>query len=203
MSFVETQFPVEISYGAVGGPRFSTDIVRNFGGYEQRNINWSFPLGEWNVAHGVKTPAQLDALQAFFWARKGRAVGFRFKDWSDYEVTAGNIGTGDGSTAAFQLRKQYTSGGVTINRSIVKPVSGSLVVYVNGSQKTAGTHYNADFTTGIVTFTGGNIPTSGQVITADFAFDVPARFDTDKLDISLDSFGVGSWANIPVVELRA
>ena len=203
MSFVETQFPSDISFGAVGGARFSTDIIRTFGGYEQRNSNWNYPLGEWNVGHGVKNAAQLDALIAFFWARKGRHVGFRFKDWSDYKVTAGNIGTGDGATANFQLRKQYTSGGVTINRSIKKPVSGTVNVYVNGVLKTITTHFTVNTTTGTITFTGGNIPSAGQVITSDFEFDVPARFDTDKIDVSLDSFQIGSWPNIPVVELRA
>jgi hypothetical protein len=64
--------------------------------YEQRNINWSSARGRWDVASGLKKQTQLDTLIAFFRARKGRAHGFRFKDWTDYKATGQAIGTGDG-----------------------------------------------------------------------------------------------------------
>lgn len=196
MSFVESQFPSDISFGAQGGATFSTDIVATFGGHEKRNINWSEARGRWNVAHGVRTEAQYATLIAFFRARKGRAVGFRFKDWSDFEVTGGNIGTGTGSQTVFQLRKQYIDGGVTVNRTITKPVAGTVTAYVNGSP----TSVTVDTTTGEITFSSA--PASGAVITADFEFDVPVRFDTDQMNLSLDSFQTGGWNDIPVVELR-
>jgi len=200
MAFVETQFPTDISLGATGGPMHSTDIITTFGGREQRNINWSAPLGVWNVAHGVKTTTQLETLVAFFRARQGKAVGFRFKDWSDYHVTAGNIGTGTGALTTFQLRKQYTSGGATVNRNITKPIASGLLIYVDGVLKTLTTDYTVSTVTGIVTFISA--PALDKAITATFDFDVPVRFDTDKMDISLDNLGIGSWANIPVVEIR-
>lgn len=200
MSFVETQFPDDISYGAVGGPMHSTDVITTFGGREQRNINWSTPLGIWNVAQGVKNPTQLNTLIAFFRARQGKAVGFRFKDWSDYQVTAGNIGTGTGAKTTFQCRKQYTNGGATVNRIINKPIANGLLVYVDGVLKTLTTHYTVNTATGIITFLSA--PANNAVVTASFEFDVPARFDTDKMDISLENLNIGSWANIPVVEIR-
>ncbi len=200
MAFVETQFPTDISFGASGGPLHSTDVITTFGGREQRNINWSAPLGMWNVAHGVKTVTQLDALIAFFRARQGKAVGFRFKDWSDYHVTAGNIGTGTGALTTFQLRKQYTSGGATVNRTITKPVASGLLVYKNGVLQTLTTHYTVSTVTGIVTFL--TPPALNDVITATFDFDVPVRFDTDKMDISIENLNIGSWGNIPVMEIR-
>jgi len=36
----------------------------------------------------------------------------------------------------------------------------------------------------------------------DFEFDVPVRFDTDRLSAILDSYGVSSWNDIPLVEIR-
>lgn len=93
MGFVETQFPTDISYGSSGGPEYATDIVVSQNGHEQRNINWSEARARYNVAHGVKTKAQLDTLIAFFRARKGRAYGFRFKDWTDYKVIDQPIAT--------------------------------------------------------------------------------------------------------------
>jgi uncharacterized protein (TIGR02217 family) len=41
MSFVEVQFPSDISYGATGGPMFLTDVVATVSGHEQRNSKWS------------------------------------------------------------------------------------------------------------------------------------------------------------------
>ena len=199
-SFVETQFPTDIAYGATGGPEFSTDIVETFGGYEQRNINWSASRGRWDVSSGIKTLSQLETLIAFFRARQGKAVGFRFKDWSDYSVTAGNIGTGDNSETDFQLRKQYTSGSVTVNRAITKPVAGSYTIYVDAAEQTETTHYTLDTATGIVSFVSA--PADSAVITADFEFDVPVRFDTDSLGISIDTYQLGQWGNIPIVEIR-
>jgi uncharacterized protein (TIGR02217 family) len=197
MSFAEIQFPVDISYGATGGAMFSTDIVETFGGNEQRNINWSESRGQWNVAHGVKTQNQLDTLIAFFRARRGKAIGFRFKDWSDYRVTAQVIGTGNGTQTAFQLKKSYTSL-VTVDRPIKKPVSGTILVYKDAVLQVSG--YTVDVTTGVITFTVA--PANGVVVTATFEFDVPVRFDTDQIEINLESYGIGSWGNIPLVELR-
>lgn len=198
MAFIEVQFPTDISYGSSGGPEYSTDIVETLGGYEQRNANWSAARAVYNVAHGVKTQAQLDALIAFFRARGGRADGFRFKDWTDYQASAQAIGTGNGSATAFQLVKLYSSGTVTVTRTISKPVSGTVVIHLNGVVQGSG--WSVDTTTGIVTFTSA--PASGVAITADFQFDVPARFDTDRLSATLEAYGASSWRDIPIVEVR-
>lgn len=198
MAFVEARFPADIAYGSSGGPEYSTDIIEMASGYEQRNVNWQQARARYNVAHGVKTQAQLDALIAFFRARKGRAHGFRFKDWTDYTATAQVIGTGDGATTVFQLVKQYVNGSMTETRTISKPVVGSETVYLDDAPQSSG--YTLDDTTGEVTF--DTPPGVGVTITADFEFDVPVRFETDRLSASLDSYGVNSWQDIPVIEVR-
>lgn len=198
MSFVEIQFPADISYGSSGGPTFSTDVIEAFSGFEQRNINWSAARARYNVAHGIKTQSQLDELIAFFRARQGKAIGFRFKDWTDYQAVAQNIGTGNGSQTVFQLTKKYTSS-VTVTRIIKKPVNNSaLKIYLNAVLQSSG--YTVNYTTGAVTFT--TAPGSGVAVTADFEFDVPVRFDTDQLDAAIDDFGTRSWSDIPLVEVR-
>lgn len=198
MAFEEVRFPTDISYGSSGGPEYSTDIVEIASGFEQRNSNWQQARARYNVAHGVKTKAQLDALIAFFRARKGRANGFRFKDWSDYQATNSAIGTGDGSTQTFQLAKAYISGSTTETRHIRKPVSGTITVYVNGTAQTSGV--SVDTTTGVCTFTSP--PVNAATITADFEFDVPVRFNTDRLSATLDQYGSHSWNEIPLIEIR-
>lgn len=198
MSFVEVQFPPDISFGAIGGAMYSTDVTETFGGWEQRNINWSQARGQWNVTHGVKTQAQMTTLIAFFRARRGKAIGFRFKDWTDYQASNQIIGTGTGSKTQFQLVKSYTSGAVTVDRVIKKPVSNSVQIYKDGVLQASGV--SVDSATGIVTFTSA--PANGVVVTANFQFDVPARFDTDQMDISADAPNLTSWGSIPVVEIR-
>lgn len=199
MAFVETRFPSDIAYGSGGGPEYSTDIVITQGGYEQRNANWSQARARYNVAHGVKTQSQLNALIAFFRARKGRADGFRFKDWTDYQAAAQAIGTGDGVDTTFQLVKTYTNGSITETRTITKPVSGSVVIYLNGVLL-AGSNYSVNTATGMITF--NSAPGNTVAITADFEFDVPVRFDTDRLSATLDAYGSHSWLDIPLVEVR-
>ena len=101
--FHEVRFPDNIAYGATGGPEFATTVVATGSGHEKRNVNWSEARGRWDVASGLKKQAQIDELIAFFRARRGKAYGFRFKDWTDYKATGQLLGTGDGTQTEFQL----------------------------------------------------------------------------------------------------
>lgn len=192
MSFVEVQFPTDISYGATGGPMFLTDVVTTVSGHEQRNSKWSQARARYNVASGVKTEAQWQSLIAFFRARRGKAVGFRFKDWSDYQAINQPLQSlGDD---AYQMVKRYISGAVVAERIITKPVAGTVKLYRNSLLQASG--WSVDTATGIITtaLTG--------TLTVDYDFDVPVRFDTDELALSMDSFNAGSWNNIPLIEVR-
>jgi uncharacterized protein (TIGR02217 family) len=131
-SFHEVRFPDNIAYGATGGPEFATTVVATGGGHEKRNINWAQARGRWDVASGLKEQAQIDELIAFFRARRGKAYGFRFKDWTDHKATAQLLGTGDDALTQFQLGKHYPSGSVM--RSVPsKPVAGAVKVFLDGT----------------------------------------------------------------------
>lgn len=159
MSFIETpRFPENISYGASGGAEFRTDIAAVSSGFEQRNVAWSAARASYDVSHANRSAADIATLNTFFRAVKGRAHGFRFKDWADYTVSSGegilDAGVGDGYPT-YQLVKQYVAGALTDLRDIKKPVSGSVVISRNGSPATEGVaagNYSLDTTTGIVTF---------------------------------------------------
>lgn len=196
--FHEVQFPPKIAYGASGGPEFNTSITTTQGGFEQRNINWQKARGRWDVSTGIKNKTDMDAVQAFFRARFGKAYGFRFKDWSDFQAVGQNIGTGNGTLTTFQLTKTYVSGSNTYVREIKKPVTGTVKIYLNSVLQGAG--YTVDLTTGIVTFTVA--PTAGVAVTADYDFDVPVRFDTDMLSVRIDGPAQYLWDAIPIVETR-
>jgi len=201
MAFDESpRFPTDISYGSQGGPQFMTSIVQLKSGEEQRYQEWTYPLELWNVAYGVKTKALLTSLHSFFMARRGMARGFRFKNHDDFEADSQTLGVGDASTAGFQLVKVYEpSGPAPLTRKITKPVSGTVDVYLDAVLQTITTDYTIDTTTGIVTFNAP--PGSGEVVTASFDFDIPARFDTDHFSLELSNYEARSVA-IPVRELR-
>ena len=144
---------------------------------------------------------------AFFEARNGRLHGFRFKDWADYKSCLPSqvlgpldqvIGTGDGATTLFPLVKRYISGAQTWTRAITKPVAGTTRIALGGVEQAAG--WTVDPTSGFVTFSAP--PDTGTPITAGFEFDVPVRFDTDVLDVTLDLERLGSITSIPLVEIR-
>jgi uncharacterized protein (TIGR02217 family) len=40
------------------------------------------------------------------------------------------------------------------------------------------------------------------VVSAGFEFDVPVRFDADRIDVTLESFAAGRMAAIPLIEVR-
>jgi uncharacterized protein (TIGR02217 family) len=197
-AFHEVQFPPKIAYGATGGPEFNTSVTPTFGGFEQRNINWQKSRGRWDVSTGLKNKTDMDALQSFFRARYGKAYGFRFKDWIDYQGIGQSIGTGNAALTTFQLIKTYVSGSNSYVREIKKPVASTVKIYLNAVLQGAG--YTVDLTTGIVTFT--TAPASGVAVSADYEFDVPVRFDTDVLAARADGPGIYVWDAIPIVEIR-
>ncbi|MDD3370761.1 MAG: DUF2460 domain-containing protein [Alphaproteobacteria bacterium] len=198
MTFHEIRFPDDIAYGATGGPEYLTTVVSMASGHEQRNANWSVARGTWNVASGLKNQMQLNALIAFFRARKGRAIGFRFKDWTDYKALGQRLGTGDGSTKSFQLVKAYVSGAGNDVRTITKPVQGTVALYLGGVAQTTG--WSVDTTTGIVMF--ATAPAQNVAVIADFEFDVPVRFDTDKMAATIEQINLHQWSDIPIIEIR-
>jgi uncharacterized protein (TIGR02217 family) len=182
-SFLEIQFPTDISWGVTGGAEFLTDVAVVDSGQEVRNVGWTFPRGVWDVTAGIRTATDYARLLAFFYAVQGKAYGFRFKDWTDY--TDGGIGLVLSDGANNRLYKRYTFSGSTYDRMITKP-TGTIVLAGGGSCAAA---------TGIVT--GG---TAGTAWTGQF--DVPARFDTDKMQMQAAGPDAGAWQNFTVVAIR-
>ena len=207
MAFHEVRFPDNISRGARGGPERRTQIVELASGDEERNASWANSRRRYDVAYGIRRADDLAAVVAFFEARNGRLHGFRYKDWADYKsglpsqpVTPTDqlIGTGDGIVTSFALLKHYTSGAASWTRTIAKPVAGSVRIALDGVEQMSG--WSADTTTGVVSL--NTAPDAGVAITAGFEFDVPVRFDTDTLDVTLDIERLGSITSIPLLEIR-
>ncbi len=213
MTFLSERFPECISAGSQGGPGYLTEVTILGSGHERRDIKWSKARHVYNVALGSRTPANAEQLIAFFHVANGRAHSFRYKDWADYK--SGSIsdnpsdadqllGYANGLTSTFQLIKKYVIGTNTYTRTINKPVSGTLVLAINGVVQAEGVDYSIDNETGIVTLSGSPTPGSGSPglpVTAGFEFDVPCRFDTDTLQVNMSTPEILS-ADVPVVEVR-
>ncbi len=199
MSFFESpRFPDVIAFSAMGGPGFSTSVVTLASGYESRNINWSASRYGYDLAIPVRNQTEVDTINAFFRNARGKANGFRFKDWADF--TASVAPTITLTTKTFQLQKIYASESQINNRLITKPIASTLEVFVNAVKVTSG--YTLDASTGILTFTdvpAGAVTWSGE-------FDVPVRFDTDTLQWRVIDRGSDSLLyqveQLPLVEVR-
>lgn len=201
-AFHDVRFPLPLGLGASGGPAWQTEIVTLASGAEIRNARWAGSRRRWDLVSAISTVQDLAVLSAFFEARRGRLHGFRFRDPADHTsaapgaaVTATDqlIASGDGSTTAFQLLKNY--GGVT--RPITRPVAGSVRLALDGAEQGAG--WSVDAATGLVSF--DTPPAAGVSIAAGFEFGCPVRFDTDQLDLTLDMIGAGRALSVPIVEL--
>ncbi|SDD76526.1 DUF2460 domain-containing protein [Ruegeria marina] len=209
MNFHEVRFPTNLSFGSVGGPERRTDIVTLVNGYEERNTPWAHSRRRYDAGVGMRSLDDVETLIAFFEARQGQMYGFRWKDWSDYKSGLASvevkfddqvIASGDGIETRFPLIKTYRSGQFSYARPIAKPVLGTVRVGIDQDEVKEGVDYTVDTATGLVSFV--TPPTEGSVIRAGFEFDVPVRFDTDRIQTSVASFRAGDVPNVPVVEVR-
>ena len=209
MNFHEVQFPTNLSFGSAGGPERRTEIVTLSNGFEERNTPWAHSRRRFDAGLGMRSLDDLADLIAFFEARNGQLFGFRWKDWTDYKSSIASdepvetdqlLGIGDGVTTTFQIQKTYRSGEHTYMRPITKPVSGTVRVALSGDLKTAGEEYSIAYPTGIVSFLSA--PPMGAEVTAGYEFDVPVRFETDRIDTSVAGFSIGEAPSVPVVEIR-
>ncbi|OZB20257.1 MAG: glycoside hydrolase family 24 [Rhodobacterales bacterium 34-62-10] len=209
MSFHEVRFPANLSFGSLGGPERRTDIVTLANGYEERNTPWAHSRRRYDAGVGLRSLDDVERLIAFFEARRAQMFGFRWKDWADFRSclpsqqvgpTDQVIARADGTTRAFHLIKTYRSGAQSYARPIAKPVQGTVVMAVEGTRIREGVDFEVDLTTGLVMLT--EIPPVGLEVTAGFEFDVPVRFDTDRIATSVASFKAGEVPRVPVLEIR-
>ena len=209
MVFHEIRFPASLSFGSLGGPERRTEIVTLANGFEERNTPWAHSRRRYDAGMGLRSLDDVAALIAFFEARRGQLNGFRWKDWADYtsglpsdEVTPTDqlLGIGDEVRQEYQLVKRYVSGHEDYERPISKPVAGRVRIAVGGDPKQEGVDYEVDTSTGRVTF--AHPPDVGAEVRAGFEFDVPVRFDTDRIQTSVASFNAGDVPSVPVVEIR-
>lgn len=208
MAFDEVRLPARLAFGSTGGVERRTEIVTLGSGFERRSTPWAQGRRRYLIGANLRSLTDMAALTDFFEARRGRLRGFRFRDFADFKSCAPGasvgpldqvLGAGDGTRTVFALVKRHGDEAGAVERRIAKPVGGSVRIAVDGDEL-AGAAFDVDTTTGVITLAAA--PTAGAAVTAGFEFDVPVRFDTDRIEVTLESFDAGRMAAAPLIEVR-
>lgn len=208
MAFHEVRLPARLAFGSTGGVERRTEIVTLGSGFERRSTPWAQGRRRFLIGANLKSLDDMAALTAFFEARHGRLYGFRFRDFADFRSCAPsgtispldqNLGVSDGAGTIFELSKRYGESDAAPNRRIHKPVDGTVRIAIDGAELGAA-EFQTDPATGVITLAAP--PAVGAAITAGFEFDVPVRFDADRIDVTLESFAAGRMAAVPLIEVR-
>lgn len=186
-SFMERRFPECVSFGSQGGPGFKTSVFTFDSGLTATEPEWDRIRARYEATFENVTPADVEEVEDFFYGMKGMAVGFRYKDWSDYVISSQNVAVGDGTSTHFQIFKRYESGGHVFDRIIKKTVAATSQVTLDGVPLLEGSDYFMLDAEGQVVFP--TAPASGSIVKIEYVeFDVPVRFDTDYLNVAYDDF---------------
>lgn len=194
MPFSEERLELGAGFGSRVSVERRTDVTLLGSGFEARSTPWAHGRRRYTITAGVVTSREAARLVAFFEARRGRLTPFRFRDFADHVGSEEPLGTGDGHTTVFQLARRYGD----YRRPIRKPVDGSVSVRVGGVARFEG--WSCDPATG--TITCAHPPGVGALVTASFRFDTPVRFDTDQLEVALESSGAVRIEPFALIEVR-
>ncbi|WP_068087674.1 DUF2460 domain-containing protein [Polycladidibacter stylochi] len=227
MSFLQQRFPLQIAFGMSGGPQWQTQIATMTNGKEARNGTWSQARRRYDAASGVRSLADLQQLFVLFAAAKGRLNGFRFQDPFDYcscvlpgpptpqdclqafatgslesryqlvKVYRPSTMQSESAQEALETESQWNQWG---KRAITRPHQDSLLIAIEGVALPSNT-YSLDVASGQFYFLQGSVPAKGARITAGFTFDTPVRFDSDTLEVTMESFEAGQLPTIPLIEI--
>jgi uncharacterized protein (TIGR02217 family) len=209
--FHDVLFPLGVSFGATGGPERRNEIVQLTSGREKRNARFSQSRRYYDAGSGVRSLEDLYDVLAFFEARRGSLNAFRFRDPFDMKSCRPSetlsaldqtLGVGDGQRASFPLVKNYGDPPDAYARLIRKPAAGTLLVAVAGTETSDPADFTFDDETGSIVFAASAIPPAGAAVTAGYVFDVPVRFDAERIEISLTAFKAGQIPSIPLVEVQ-
>lgn len=209
MTIPAYRLPESIERGSGFGPTFSNVIQESISGNEQRFARWTKCRGVGDLSYGIlrsEDPlGDFRAILSMWRAHFGSLYPFRFRDWSDYIATDEVFGTGDGSETQFQLTVTYdpsfillgAPGSLLYVRDITL-LATTPVIEVDGAVQTVTTDYTID-SSGLVTFTSP--PANGKDITWTGEFDVPVRFDTDRLPVIMNESDLTDIRGIPIKEV--
>lgn len=204
-------------------PRWSTDIAQVANGTEQRNQNWQHPLRTFTAPGGISCAPDINALYHQWMVTRGPKSTFPMRDPFDFasrdlitadqsepEITRTDqlIGTGDGVARSFQLIRRYTFGDQTYERPIHLPVTGKVLMAINGIDPLDIPEAQGGPNPWTVTRRGGVVtfdrpPPPAASIQSGFIFDVEVRFESDDaFEQVAKAYKANGSADLVFVEVR-
>lgn len=193
-AFDDIRLPEDIEQGAVVGPSFQTSVSTLSSGSEQRNADWLQERLTADISYGVmqkEDPSDREnsfiRILNFYRARRGRWRAFRFKDWADFDAVDEPLLPTPGGYQLVRVYDEYT-------RKITRPVPGTVVLFGQDGQPLDPAQY--------VVGDLGLITTAAQAVSAAFEFDIPMRFDSDVMGVSLEHARAGSIPSIKLIQVR-
>lgn len=173
-------------------PQWSTQIQRATSGYEARLAYFSVPIWKWVLDYEFLRTygsyVEFQTLANFFNARQGSYDSFLYDDPTDNTVPAGTpqtIGTGDGTTVAFQLGRSLVAAGLF---EPIYNLNATPILYDNGVVVNP-LNYTVS-ATGLVTF--GVAPVAGHIVAWSGTYYWRCRFEEDTYDF--DYFAYKFWS---------
>lgn len=223
MTFYRALLPPCFSEGSEAYPVRPVDIVRSASGSPIRRSRRSQSYREFQVTFEARRRNDILDIISHYEVMGGSEHSFPMRDKFDFRsgrpddpitmldaTLLTTTGTpADGVTATFQAQKQHRftltdSTVIAVNRTVKVIKTGSLLVAVNGVLQTEGLHFNANYDTGVITFTGGNIPAGGSpaaTVTAGFEFYVKVCYGPQNPVQTLVALNAGSVASILLYEV--
>ena len=195
--FHNIQFPEKIAYGTVVNLRFITEVSQSANGAEFRNVPLSKPRFFFSIKMGGSNKEDMEKVLTFFYNRAGRAYGFLFKNIDDFSAEKQVIAKADGIKKEFQLVKTYDDGEYQYIRKITKPQPDSLKIYLGDVLQNGGYIINA--MKGIIIFDAP--PAEGSLITADYNFFIPVRFNQDTISYAIIEPNIYQISDIELLEI--
>jgi uncharacterized protein (TIGR02217 family) len=201
--FHDTRLPEYIEAGSKGGPEFNTTVIMMTSGREQRNKRWALPRATWDIMYGIRDQEDYQLVLSFFYARSGRAFGFRFKDWSDYTAVGQVLGTGTAVSKAAVGTLTYAPGGsATASLTFIPSVAATAVLEIDSNPANSKT---VVIDGSIYTFTTGNADAAYKVkigVSAAITIDNLINAINATATPGLTTYGVGTIAH-PTVSASA
>lgn len=191
---------VAVTRGATSVPTVPgrTKVYTHTGALSQ-NYTAALPLHRFDVSHGVKTPAQYQAiLDLWYVVHFTPYSGFRYKDWRDYVLTQANSRLTFIAGSTWQINRLHSYGGIDFLRPVYKP-AGAIVVKRTRSGVVSTAGASIDATTGIATI---NDHVAGDTYTCEGEFDVPVTFSDDEWNAELQGHVRNLWVVAGAIKLE-
>lgn len=191
-----------LAVGYTSGPEFLTAITSVSGGYERRNARRAAPRWRFDFSIAELNDGEIRDMLDFYMGRHGPLYSWLLKDPWNYQLIDESILVAAGGETTAQIKKTYNVGGAApISRIIRYIASGTLKVYVDGTEDTGATQTN-----GLITLSGAL--SAGEVVTVgseasptEYYFPVRFRNDFAGLQMSSQSANYGSIQSFDAQEV--